>query len=118
MSVCMHCKVSVCVHCEYAHAAMVSTGQPRASTEAHLRLEAHVQHAISLVQHQVVGLTQVDLACRHKVIQAPGRGDHNLHAAAQLAQLWAFGGTAVNAGVADAAEVPKLVGLLFDLQAG
>mmetsp|Transcript_17039 Transcript_17039/g.41232 ORF Transcript_17039/g.41232 Transcript_17039/m.41232 type:complete len:233 (-) Transcript_17039:537-1235(-) len=47
---------------------------------ADLGLKAHVKHAISLVEHQVRDLVQVDLASLQEVIEAPGGRNHHLRA--------------------------------------
>lgn len=45
---------------------------------ADLRLEAHVQHAVRLVQHQVGAAPQVGLPRLQKVNQSTGCGDADL----------------------------------------
>ena len=45
--------------------------------------EAHVQHAISLVQHQDADLTQVHVLLFHVIQQAARRGDQDFAATAQ-----------------------------------
>ena len=47
---------------------------------ADLRLEAHVEHAVGLVEHQVGGAPQRDLAHLQVVQQAARRRDHHLSA--------------------------------------
>ena len=47
---------------------------------ADLRLEAHVEHAVGLVEHQVGGAPQRDLAHLQVVQQAARRRDHHLRA--------------------------------------
>jgi len=44
-----------------------------------LGLEAHVQHAVGLIQHQVGAAAQVDLPTLQEVDQPTGRGDADLH---------------------------------------
>lgn len=51
----------------------------------HLRLKAHVEHAVSLVQHQVADITQVQLPRLDEIQQPPGRRDHDLW-------MWSFAG--------------------------
>jgi len=62
-----------------------------------LRLEAHVEHAVGLVKHEVRHAAQVGHAGLQHIDQAPGRRDHDLHAAAQVARLRALGRAAVHA---------------------
>eukprot|EP00958_Prasinococcus_capsulatus_P000257 scaffold20_cov361-Prasinococcus_capsulatus_cf.AAC.14 len=80
-----------------------------------LRLEAHVQHAVRLVQHQVRHPAQVGDPRLQHVDEAAGRGDADLHAAAQVANLRALGRAAVDAGVLDARGGAELDALLLDL---
>src|SRR5262249_29495261 len=52
-----------------------------------IRDETHVEHAVSLVDHQDAHVVEQDLAALEKVKQPPGRGDQNVDAAIQLLQL-------------------------------
>ena len=61
-----------------------------------LWLEAHVEHAVRLVQHKVGYLTQLDLARFQEVIETAGRGDHNLHPVLDVPQLWPLGRAAIH----------------------
>ena len=45
----------------------------------YLRLEAHVQHPVGLVQHQVCAPAQVGLPRLQEVDEPAGRGDTDLH---------------------------------------
>lgn len=45
---------------------------------AYLWFEAHVQHAVSLVQHQVGAAPQVGLPCLQEVYETPRGGDADL----------------------------------------
>ncbi len=67
--------------------------------------EAHVEHAVGLVQHQHLDVRQDGLAGAHVVHQAAGRGDQDVERAAQLAQLQAVGHAAHHGGHAQAAHV-------------
>ena len=60
--------------------------------------EAHVKHAVGLVEHEHLGLGQVDHAAVHQVVQAAGSGDEHVGAAAQLADLRTVGRAAVHGG--------------------
>mmetsp|Transcript_15597 Transcript_15597/g.33806 ORF Transcript_15597/g.33806 Transcript_15597/m.33806 type:complete len:484 (+) Transcript_15597:610-2061(+) len=53
----------------------------------HLGLEAHVDHAVCLVQHHVVALVEHGVAALEAIQQAPGGRDDNLAPAAQLEAL-------------------------------
>ena len=53
--------------------------------------KAQVHQAVGLVHHQGLQAVQLELAVRHHVQQAPGGGDHPVHAAAQRHQLWVDG---------------------------
>ncbi len=64
--------------------------------------EAHVAHAVGLVQHQHLDLRQVDAALGDQVEQASGAGDDDLGAAAQRLHLRALAHAAVDG---DAAQV-------------
>lgn len=46
----------------------------------HVRLEAHVNHAIGFVQHNVRALSEHQIAVLQDVDQPTGRGDNNLSA--------------------------------------
>ncbi len=63
---------------------------------AYLGLKAHVQHAVSLVQHQVGDLVQEDLPGLQEVIQTPRCGNNNLHAALEVTQLGALWGATIH----------------------
>ena len=54
---------------------------------ADLRLEAHVEHAVSLVEHQVLDKVEANAAAFHQVHQAARRSHHELAAALNVAQL-------------------------------
>ena len=82
---------------------------------ADLRLKPHVEHAVGLVQHQVGHPPQVGDARLEHVDQPPGRRDHNLHPAAEVARLRALGRAAVHARGLDAGAGAKLDALLLDL---
>ena len=49
--------------------------------------ETHVEHAVSLVQHQDFNLRQIDRALLYMVKEAPRRGDDDVHATAQFSNL-------------------------------
>jgi len=82
---------------------------------ADLRLEAHVKHTISLVEHQVSYATKVSLARLEHVNQAARRGDADLDAPRQVTDLRSLGDTAVDASIADPRRSTKLCDLLLNL---
>ena len=61
-----------------------------------LWLEAHVEHAVRLIQHEVGDLTQLDLARLQEVVETAGRGDHDLHAVLDVPQLRPLGCAAIH----------------------
>ncbi|KKW30390.1 MAG: hypothetical protein UY75_C0034G0010, partial [Parcubacteria group bacterium GW2011_GWC2_52_8c] len=58
--------------------------------------EAHVEHAVGLVEHQDFDRAQVDGSLLHVVEQAARGGDDDVHAAAQLVDLRADADAAEN----------------------
>ena len=76
--------------------------------------EAHVQHAVSLVQHH--GLNRIHLhgAALHMVAEAAGGGHHNLRTLFEGVNLLADGLSAVEADAAHAGlesgDIPQLTG--------
>mmetsp|Transcript_13471 Transcript_13471/g.32986 ORF Transcript_13471/g.32986 Transcript_13471/m.32986 type:complete len:573 (-) Transcript_13471:330-2048(-) len=81
-----------------------------------LRLKAHVEHAVRLVQHQVRDLGQHAHAVVHQVLQPPWGAHHDLHAAPQRVHLLLLGHAAVHAHGAHAALGARVVQHLVDLQ--
>uniref|UniRef100_A0A182TCZ2 Uncharacterized protein n=1 Tax=Anopheles melas TaxID=34690 RepID=A0A182TCZ2_9DIPT len=82
---------------------------------ADLRLEAHVQHAIGLVQHQVRYPLQGRGAGLEEIDQPTGRGDHDLDAAAQIRRLGSLARTTEQARVANVRRRAELGRDLLDL---
>ena len=58
-----------------------------------LRLEAHVQHAVGLVQDQIGDLVQPDHPSFEEVVEPSWGGDDELDAEAEVAELGALGGS-------------------------
>src|SRR5690625_5170771 len=58
--------------------------------------EAHVEHAISLVEDEHLDAAQVDRAALHVIEKAARRGDDDVDAAAEALDLWLDGHAAVN----------------------
>ena len=66
--------------------------------------EAHVQHAIGLVEHQHFDFRQVDAAAVKVIEQATGCCDHDVHTDAQQACFQMHGRAAHDADVAQLAQ--------------
>lgn len=60
---------------------VISTYSDLTDNLVELRFETHVQHAISLVQHQVCASLQIGLVDAQHVDQTPGSRNQNLHSA-------------------------------------
>lgn len=82
---------------------------------ANLRLETHVQHAISLVENKIGDSAEIGLASLEHVNKTAGGGNADLYTAAEVTDLGSLGNTAVNAGVADARRATKLGNFLLNL---
>ena len=72
--------------------------------------EAHVEHAVGLVDHQDLDVREQDLAALEQIDEAPGRGDHHVDAAVELALLIG------EALAADEQRLVELVVLAIDLE--
>ena len=64
-----------------------------------LRLKAHVQHPIGLIQNKVGDLLETDLTSLEKVVEPPRGGNDNLDPIAQVAELRALWSAPVQAPV-------------------
>uniref|UniRef100_A0A182IQR0 Uncharacterized protein n=1 Tax=Anopheles atroparvus TaxID=41427 RepID=A0A182IQR0_ANOAO len=82
---------------------------------ADLRLEAHVQHAVGFVQHEVRDALERRGARLEEVDQSARRGDDDLYAAAQIGRLRAFAGATEQARVANVRRRTEVRGDLLDL---
>jgi hypothetical protein len=80
-----------------------------------LGLETHVQHAVSLVENQVLDVDEGDTATLDQVDQTTGSSDQEIAATLDLAQLRANVGTTVHNAGADPRTVGKLAGLVVNL---
>mmetsp|Transcript_13399 Transcript_13399/g.29556 ORF Transcript_13399/g.29556 Transcript_13399/m.29556 type:complete len:404 (-) Transcript_13399:166-1377(-) len=80
-----------------------------------LRLEAHVQHPIGLVQHQKLHPGQVALFHLQNVVEPSGRGDDALDAPFQPSNLQSLGRSTVETGGAHSRGPSELLRLLSDL---
>ena len=67
----------------------------------HVMDKAHVQHAISLVEHQDLHLAQIEHALLLQVQQATGRGYQNVHAFFEFADLRAHAHATKNHGAGE-----------------
>lgn len=86
---------------------------------ADLRLEAHVQHAVRLVQHEMAASKkrkpgkrdafEAENAALDHVLDAAGRADEDVAAGAKRVQDFAHGRTAVDDGGGDAGAVAELL---------
>ncbi len=74
--------------------------------------EAHVEHAVGLVEHEHLELREVDAAALEVVDQAARRGDENVDAAAELADLRRIRRTAIDAHDAH----PRVLAVLHGLR--
>ena len=83
---------------------------------ANLRLETHVEHAISLVEHDVRRGRHVHHAAFQQIVQATRGGDADLRTVAQLLQLTPLGRAPVQAHRPDAARRAKLHAFLLNLR--
>jgi hypothetical protein len=83
---------------------------------ANLRLEAHVEHAVGLVENEELDARQRDAAALNHVDEAAGRGDNHVGAAVELAHLKAGVGAAVDDDGAQRRAVAELARLVPDLR--
>lgn len=82
---------------------------------ADLRLETHVEHAVGLVENEVSDAAEVRLLRLEHVDETAGRGDDDLHAALEVADLRALRCAAVDGSVANARVGAELGAFLLDL---
>lgn len=80
-----------------------------------LWLEAHVEHSVGFVKHQVTHLRERHGPHLQEVVEAAGSGNDDRHPVADFPQLPALGGPTVDAGGHDATRAPKLHALGLDL---
>ncbi len=83
--------------------------------------EAHAEHLVGLIQHHRANALQVQFFALHQVHDAPGRADHDIHAAAQRRDLQAVRLAAINgqhARLQGAAKAVKHFGHLQGQLAG
>ena len=81
-----------------------------------LRLEAHVEHPVRLVEHEHLDALEVGVALREVVDEPPGRRDDDLAAFAERLRLPAHADAADDHGATHAPAVAEALELLADLQ--
>mmetsp|Transcript_9075 Transcript_9075/g.32159 ORF Transcript_9075/g.32159 Transcript_9075/m.32159 type:complete len:491 (-) Transcript_9075:14-1486(-) len=90
-------------------------GPALAGDLAHLRLETHVQHAVSLVEGQVRNTLEVEVAGIEEVDQTAWRRNHNLHTVLQILLLGPSRHATIAAGVLNLGALAEAVALFLDL---
>mmetsp|Transcript_13983 Transcript_13983/g.41259 ORF Transcript_13983/g.41259 Transcript_13983/m.41259 type:complete len:270 (-) Transcript_13983:310-1119(-) len=80
-----------------------------------LRLEAHVEHPVRLVEHHVVALVEHEVPPVERVVQPARRRDHHLHALVGDEALLLDGHAADDGVDADLELAAKLARLVLDL---
>ena len=82
---------------------------------ANLWLETHVQHAISLIEDEVLDVTQGDTATLDQIDETTWSGDKEIASTLHLAELRTDIGSSVDDTWLDPGSVGKLAGLLVNL---
>jgi hypothetical protein len=82
---------------------------------ANLRLETHVQHAVSLVEDKVCDAAKIGLAHLEHVDQTTRGSNADFNALSEITDLLALRHTTVDAGVPDAGRLAELADLLLNL---
>jgi hypothetical protein len=81
-----------------------------------LGLETHVQHAISLIEHEVLDVLKRDAASLYEVHQSTGSSNKQIAATLDLSELGANVGTTVNDTRSNPRTVGELAGLVENLR--
>ena len=81
-----------------------------------VREEAHVEHAVGLVQDENLDGVQADVALLHEVEQPSGRGHQDVEPAVQGLDLGKLADAAENNGVGEAQVAAVGGGALIDLR--
>jgi hypothetical protein len=100
------------------HECLTASGRRHILTlndAANLRLETHVQHAVSLVKNKVLDASEGDTATLDQVDKTAGGSNKKIAAALDLAKLGANVGTTVDDTRADPRAVGELAGFVEDL---
>jgi hypothetical protein len=90
-------------------------GSDLADDLSDLRLETHVEHAVSLVHHEVRHSLEVGLARFEHVDETTGSGDDDLSATLEVTDLLTLGYTTVDCGVPDPGGLAEPGALGLDL---
>lgn len=102
---------------EHERLALRDTGHVLALDDAaDLRLESHVEHAVSLVEDEVADVGERDAAAFDEVDETSGSGREEVAALVHGAELGSDVGSSVNDGGANPGAVGELAGLLVDLR--
>ena len=80
-----------------------------------VREEAHIQHPVRLVQHQVLDAGQLGVRHPEVVEQPPGRGDQHVHSAPEGVLLRPHPDTAEDCGPGDRGVHRQIVQIFQDL---
>jgi hypothetical protein len=83
---------------------------------ADLGLETHVQHAIGLIEHEILNVAQGDAASLYEIHKSARSGNEKVASALDLAELGANVGTTVDDARADPRSVRELASLIVDLR--
>lgn len=75
--------------------------------------KAHTEHFISLVQNEVLDLTEVQRSLRHVVDHTAWCANNDIGSPAETLQLWAVGSAAVDGQHRDTAELGGVAGERF-----
>ena len=90
-------------------------GGQQGQDAAHVGPEAHVEHAVGLVEHEDLHLGEIDVAALLQVEQAAGCGHQQVDAPAQLLELGLVAHAAVDGGDALAGVLGAVAGHVLDL---
>ena len=88
----------------------------RAHDLAHVRKEAHVQHAFGFIQDHDFDLREVDEASSHQIEQTARRGDDDLDTRSQRVDLRVFADSSIHRRAAKASMPAVIADVLFNLQ--
>ena len=78
--------------------------------------EAHVEHAVGLVEHQHLEAVEADIGMLHVVEEPAGRGDDDVHATAEGGLLRAHADAAEHRGALDGREAGEIAEIGLDLR--
>lgn len=95
--------------------ACLPIGANLGNDSANLRLETHVQHAISLIEDKISDTAKVSPTSIEHVDQTAWRSNADLDTTAQITNLGTLGNTAVDTGIADTGGFAELGHFGLDL---